>query len=111
MIDLLSNDIQRVVLAPCKISDIIPLFYFIPLVVYLFINLFYWKALAGVAFLLALVPYFILNSYFMGKLRRQTALVSDKRIAVMDELLSGIRTVKAHAWENNYRENVAEIRR
>lgn len=47
----------------------------------------------------------------MGKLRRQTALVSDKRIAVMDELLSGIRTVKAHAWENNYRENVAEIRR
>lgn len=111
MIDLLSNDIQRVVLAPCKISDIIPLFYFIPLVVYLFINLFYWKTLAGVAFLLALVPYFILNSYFMGKLRRQTALVSDKRIAVMDELLSGIRTVKAHAWEKNYRENVAEIRR
>ena len=111
MTDLLSNDIQRVVQAPGWVSNIVPLFSFFPLIVYLFINLFYWKALAGVVFSLVLAPYFTLNSYFIGKLRKQTALASDKRITVMDELLSGIRAVKAHAWENNYRENVAEIRR
>ena len=77
----------------------------------MFLNLFHWTALAGVLFLMILVPYLILVSFLAGKLRRQTALVSDQRIAVMNELVPGIRAVKAHAWENNYRDRIKKIRR
>ena len=90
---------------------IINLILYLPVVIYLLINLFHWTVLAGLLFLTALVPYFMTVSFFVGKLRKQTALVSDQRISVMNELVSGIRDVKTHAWENNYRDAVKDIRR
>ena len=112
MIDLLSNDVQRIELAPkCFIEVIQSLIFVLPTVIYLFLNLFHWTAFAGVLFFIALVPYFVSVSFLAGKLRRQTALVSDQRISVMNELVSGIRAVKTHAWENNYRDIVKDIRR
>ena len=111
VIDLLSNDLQRLELAPRYFFDMIAITYFIPLVVYLFLNLFDWRALAGILFLLVIVLYFLFVSYLVGKLRWQTAHVTDKRIALMNELVSGIRAVKTHAWEQNYEERVKEIRR
>ena len=111
VIDLLSNDVQRLELAPRWFFDILCLIFSVPIVLYLFLNLFHWTALAGVLYLMLLVPYLILVSFLAGKLRRQTALVSDQRIAVMNELVSGIRAVKTHAWENSYRDKVKEIRR
>ena len=111
VIDLLSNDIQRLELAPRWFFELLFLIYGVPIVFYLFLNLFHWTALAGVLFLMLLVPYLILVSFLAGKLRRQTAVVSDQRIAGMNELVSGIRAVKTHAWENNYRDRIKEIRR
>lgn len=106
MIDLLSNDIQRMEQAPRWLFEIFNLIFYLPVVIYLFVNLFHWTVLAGLLFLMALVPYLVLVSFLAGKLRRQTALASDQRISVMNELVSGIRAVKTHAWEENYRDIV-----
>ena len=111
VIDLLSNDLQRIELAPRWFFDMILVIFFTPVVLYLFLNLFHWEALVGILFLLSLVPYFFFVSFVVGKLRRQTAEVSDKRIALMNELVSGIRTVKTQAWEQNYEEKVKGTRR
>ena len=111
VIDLLSNDLQRIELAPRWFFDMILVIFFTPVVLYLFLNLFHWEALVGILFLLSLVPYFFFVSSVVGKLRRQTAEVSDKRIALMNELVSGIRTVKTQAWEQNYTEKVKGTRR
>lgn len=62
-------------------------------------------------FLVGFAPYFIIVSNLIGKLRRQTALVSDESIAIMNKLVSGMRSVKTQAREENYEESVKEIRR
>ena len=85
--------------------------YYIPIVLYLFLALFHWEALAGGLFLASLAAFFLLASHLIGRLRQQTAEISDKRIAIMNELVSGIRAVKTQAWEDNYDESVKEIRR
>ena len=46
-----------------------------------------------------------------ARLRQETAEVADRRISLMNELVTGIRVLKTHAWEENYREKVEEIRR
>ena len=70
-----------------------------------------WQALMGVFFLILLVPYFGLLSFAAGALRLRTAAVSDRRISLMNEILSGIRTIKTHAWEDEYRKKIKATRR
>ena len=41
----------------------------------------------------------------------RTAAESDQRISLMTQVLSGIRTIKAHAWEDEYREMIKCTRR
>ena len=111
VINLLSNDLQRIELAPRWFFDMIWFIFFTPVILYLFLNLFHWEAFVGILFLFSLVPYLFFVSFVVGKLRRQTAELSDKRIALMNELVPGVRVVKTQAWEQNYEENVKGIRR
>ncbi len=70
-----------------------------------------WQALMGVIFLCLLVPYFAGLSYLSAALRLCIAAVSDRRIALMNQLVSGIRAIKTHAWEDEYREKIKHTRR
>ena len=70
-----------------------------------------WQALMGVIFLCFLVPYFGGLSYIGAVLRLRTAAVSDRRISMMNEVVSGIRAIKTHAWEDVYREKIKNTRR
>ena len=45
------------------------------------------------------------------KLRKKAAAFTDKRLVVMNEVISGIRTVKMHAGEWNFRDTVLDLRR
>ena len=65
----------------------------------------------GVLLLLAIAPYVISIASLLAKMRRQIAEVSDKRVLLIDELVSGIRVLKSHGWEETYRERVKELRR
>ena len=64
----------------------------------------------GVAFLVVQVPCVIKISSVCASLRLKTAKVTDHRLSVVNEMVSGIRALKAHAWENNYKEKIQEIR-
>ena len=46
-----------------------------------------------------------------AKLREKAATFTDNRLAVMNEVISGIRAVKMYAWEWNYRDVLYELRR
>ena len=112
VIDLVTNDVQRLE------EEVIMWFFFgalafidivvaAPLLVY-FIG---WQALMGVIFLCLLAPYFAGLSYAGAALRLRTAAVSDRRISLMNQVISGIRAIKTHAWENEYREKIKNTRR
>jgi len=70
-----------------------------------------WYSLLG-----ALVICFplILTSFaatYFSKLQSQQALLTDKRLAIVHEFISGIRSVKAFAYEDNYKDTVDKVRR
>ena len=110
--DLISNDVQRIEQAPVPFTSLL---FKTPLeliaVVCLLLYLIGWQPLMGVLFILMLIPVCMIISYFCAELRKKTAKVTDRRISQMSEVVCGIRALKAHAWEENYKEKVQEVRR
>ncbi|KAL9956481.1 hypothetical protein ACROYT_G037962 [Oculina patagonica] len=112
VIDLISNDVQRLEYSATRLLflsafsclDMVS----IPVLLVYFIG---WQALMGVLFLWFLLPYFAGLSYISAALRLRTAAVSDRRISLMNQVVSGIRAIKTHAWEDEYRENIKNTRR
>ena len=76
--------------------------------IYYFIG---WQAVTGVFLLCILMPYFAVLSYANAKLRLRTATASDQRISLMNQVVSGIRAVKMHAWEDEYGQKIKHVRR
>ena len=112
VIDLISNDVQRLE------EDAVNLFFsgsftFVELVAITCLLLYFigWQALMGVLFLGFLVPYFVGLSFVSAALRLRTAAQSDRRISLMNQVVSGIRAIKTHAWEDEYREKIKTSRR
>lgn len=112
MIDLVSNDIQRLE------GDTITIFFYglqsileVTVVTFLMAFLIGWQSLMGVIFLCLLLPYFAGLSYVGAKLRLRTAVASDRRISLVNQVVSGIRAIKTNAWEDEYREKIKTSRR
>ena len=70
-----------------------------------------WQALVGAGFFLVVITYISVLSRKAGKLREKAASVTDERLEIMNEVIGGIRAVKMHAWEWNFRDLVRDLRR
>ncbi|CAH3031314.1 unnamed protein product [Pocillopora meandrina] len=70
-----------------------------------------WQALLGISFFLVVVAYGSFIARETGKIRHRAAAVTDERLKIMNEIISGIRMVKMYAWEWKFRDLVAQIRR
>lgn len=111
VINLVSNDIQRLDLATQNLfASLRSPFDLVILGILLWV-LIGWQAVTGLAFALILIPYEAEMTGWVAKLRMQAARVTDKRLGVMNEIVSGIRAVKMYAWELPYRDAVRAIRR
>ncbi|CAH2237489.1 jg12822 [Pararge aegeria aegeria] len=70
-----------------------------------------WAAVVGVGFMLAFIP---LQAY-LGKrtsvLRLKTALRTDERVRLMNEILSGIQVIKMYTWEKPFADLVVKARK
>ena len=112
VIDLISNDVQRM-----EEDTVMWLVLFIPscfvllAIAVLLVYLIGWQSLMGFCFLCFLVPYFAGFSYVSAALRLRTAAVSDRRISLMNQVVSGIRAIKMRAWEDEYRTKIQHTRR
>ena len=70
-----------------------------------------WQAMIGATVFLAVAAYGSYAAHKAGKIRHQSAAVADKRLEMMKDIITGIRVVKMYAWEWNFRDLVAQIRR
>ena len=70
-----------------------------------------WQALIGASFFVFVVAYGSFAAHKSGTVRHQSAAVTDERLKIMKEIIAGIRVVKMYAWEWNFRDLVAQIRR
>ncbi|GBP23004.1 Probable multidrug resistance-associated protein lethal(2)03659 [Eumeta japonica] len=70
-----------------------------------------WAAVVGVGFMLMFIP---LQAYLGKKtsvLRLKTALRTDERVRLMNEILSGIQVIKMYTWEKPFADLVAKARK
>ncbi|XP_019860381.1 PREDICTED: multidrug resistance-associated protein 4-like [Amphimedon queenslandica] len=57
------------------------------------------SAFVATALLFLQVPLQLILAYIFGKLRLKAAKMTDRRVKVMNEVISGIRVIKMYAWE------------
>ena len=70
-----------------------------------------WQALLGASFFLVVITYISVLSRKAGQLREKAASVTDERLEIMNEVIGGIRAVKMHAWEWNFRDMIRNLRK
>ena len=60
-----------------------------------------------------MLPFSILTWYTpsITLFRAKTALLTDERVRIMNEIISGMRIIKVHAWEVPFTKLVEEARR
>ncbi|XP_074483904.1 ATP-binding cassette sub-family C member 4-like [Sebastes fasciatus] len=69
------------------------------------------SCLAGVAVIAVMMPVQTWFGKLFGIFRSKTAVLTDVRIRIMNEVVSGIRIIKMYAWEKPFSALVAEVRR
>ena len=112
VIDLVSNDVQRLEADTVRLFLVMP-FSILQLVVisFLLVHFFGWQTSIGIIFLCLLLPYLGGLSSAGAALRSRTAAVSDRRISLINQVISGIRAIKSYAWEKEYKQKIGDIRR
>ncbi|KAJ8309987.1 hypothetical protein KUTeg_011852 [Tegillarca granosa] len=68
------------------------------------------STLAGFGVLLLLVPVQSWMGKLFSKLRHKTAVHTDERVKVMNEIISGMRVIKMYCWEKPFGDLVGKIR-
>ncbi|KAF6715600.1 Multidrug resistance-associated protein 4 [Oryzias melastigma] len=69
------------------------------------------SCLAGVATIALMMPIQTWFGKLFGIFRSKTAVLTDSRIRIMNEVVSGIRIIKMYAWEKPLSALVTEVRR
>ena len=112
VIDLVSNDVQRIE------GDTFQLFFLgirsiveLLTVTFFLVYLIGWQAVMGIILLCMCLPYVAGLSYAGAVLRLRTAAVTDHRITLINQVVSGIRAIKSNVWENEYRGKIKNVRR
>ncbi|XP_068446641.1 ATP-binding cassette sub-family C member 4-like isoform X2 [Clinocottus analis] len=111
IVNLLSNDVN-------KFDDVTIFLHFLwvgPLQAAAVVGLLWVEigpsCLAGMVVLLFLMPTQTMFGRLFSKFRSKTAVLTDDRIRIMNEVVSGMRIIKMYAWEKPFAVLVSEVRR
>eukprot|EP00056_Hartaetosiga_gracilis_P012145 m.191399 g.191399 ORF g.191399 m.191399 type:complete len:1327 (+) comp13645_c0_seq4:107-4087(+) len=64
----------------------------------------------GLGFIVLTIPVHLWLSSFSGQYRKKTAVITDRRVRIMNELLSGMRVIKMYVWEKPFASLIRDIR-
>lgn len=113
IVNLLSNDVNRfdfglvfvpyLVVAPVQAIIIIVVLsrYYLGLV----------PTLAGFSIFIFYLPFQAYMGQWFGRIREETAIRTDERIRLMNEIVPAMRVIKMYAWEKSFARLVDEARR
>ena len=69
------------------------------------------STLAGLAVLLLFIPFQALMGKLFQIVRTKTAPLTDARIRIMNEIITGMKVIKMYAWEKPFADLVADKRK
>uniref|UniRef100_A0A182VRM2 Uncharacterized protein n=1 Tax=Anopheles minimus TaxID=112268 RepID=A0A182VRM2_9DIPT len=111
MVNLMSNDVNRFDIA----SYLVCFMWTSPIVMLLAAALLWYEiGWSGVMGLIAIVIITPIQSYtgtLTSRYRLRTALKTDERIRLMDEIIAGIAVIKMYAWERPFSKLISQARR
>ncbi|XP_050293273.1 probable multidrug resistance-associated protein lethal(2)03659 [Anthonomus grandis grandis] len=111
MVNLISNDVARFERATLHIHSL----WMAPLETIIVIVIMYYSvgytAMIGVLLLLASIPFQIWMGKKTSTFRLATAIRTDERIRLMNEIISGIQVIKMYTWEKPFAKLVEISRR
>ena len=70
-----------------------------------------WMALTGMLYLVLIALCQSGTIYPISNFRRETQSMADRRIAIIKNVISGIRTVKMNTWESLFERIIKAVRR
>ncbi|KAI5626170.1 multidrug resistance-associated protein 9, partial [Silurus asotus] len=73
--------------------------------------IFGYTALIGIVTYLIFIPIQFYISQLIRVLRKKTITVTDKRVRTMNEVLTCIKLIKMHAWEESFEKKITDIRK
>ncbi|CAG4948811.1 unnamed protein product [Parnassius apollo] len=111
VINLLTTDAQRFDMASLFMVDLVRTPIESVLIVYLMYRQIGVATLIGVSFLLLFIPLQGYLGNISSKLRRQTAVRTDNRIRLMNEVIQSIEAIKMYAWENAFIRIIGQARK
>lgn len=111
IVNLLSNDVSKfdqhfVVCHYCIVTPIHAI-----VGTYLLYMIIGPAAFAGISFLILFVPLQLFLGNRTSVLRLRTALRTDERVRLMNEILCGIKVIKMYTWEKPFAKLIAYVRR
>ncbi|CAH2056105.1 unnamed protein product, partial [Iphiclides podalirius] len=111
VVNLLTTDAQRFDMASLFMVDLVRTPIESVLIVYLMYRQIGVATLIGVSFLLLFIPLQGYLGKISSKLRRQTAVRTDHRIRLMNEVIQSIEAIKMYAWENAFIRIIGQARK
>ncbi|XP_053212596.1 ATP-binding cassette sub-family C member 4-like isoform X1 [Panonychus citri] len=75
------------------------------------INILGLASLGLLVVLVFLMPFQAMCGKYYNKFRRETALLTDKRIKSMEEMISSIKIIKMFTWEQSFADIISKIRK
>ncbi|XP_022093403.1 LOW QUALITY PROTEIN: multidrug resistance-associated protein 4-like [Acanthaster planci] len=111
LVNILSNDVNRFDLAFIFLH-----YLWIAPIQLILVTALIWReigisCLAGMPILILLAPLQGYMAKLFSRFRSKTALLSDARIRIMNEVIAGMRVIKIYAWEPSFAKLVSEARR
>ncbi|KAI9354109.1 hypothetical protein DFJ73DRAFT_320268 [Zopfochytrium polystomum] len=111
IVTMMTVDLERIVHFSCYSPDIIVEF---PLnAILAFAGLYLvlgWSCLAGIAIVVLNGPIAGFAGSFFQKLQEEQMRTTDKRVAMTNEILNGIRIIKYFGWEAQFSEKLLKVR-
>ncbi|CAG9768726.1 unnamed protein product [Ceutorhynchus assimilis] len=111
MVNLISNDVSRYETCTLCTNEL----WIGPIQCIVLLILLYqysgWTSLVGVIVLLGIVPIQIWMAKKTSVYRFKTALKTDERIRLMNEIISGMQVIKMYTWEKPFTKIVEYVRR
>ncbi|CAH1980241.1 unnamed protein product [Acanthoscelides obtectus] len=111
MVNLLSNDVSRFDACTSMFHHLWVGPVEILIVMYLTYYYMGYTALVGTLFLLFFIPVQSYMGKLISKFRLRTALRTDQRVRLMNEVISGIQVIKMYTWEEAFAKAVELVRR
>ncbi|KAG5894561.1 hypothetical protein JTB14_021543 [Gonioctena quinquepunctata] len=111
MVNLLSNDVGRFDFAAQHIHSLWLAPVETVLVMYLLYVYVGVSGLVGTVFLLSFIPFQMYMAKLTSKYRLRTAICTDERVRLMNEIISGVQVIKMYTWEKPFAKLVEIVRR